>query len=848
MKKFSLLFAGMWLWLLSSTAQVPAYWESLGIGGGGALYSPSVNPADHGEIYMGCDMSGLYHTPDQGAGWATVNFLSIQGGHYACVQFTSDPAIRYAADYTSLAGADCLRPVRSADGGNTWSVLPGNPYGNNPGGYILRIFADYDHPGHVVIADYSTLYYSSDGGTTFHHVYTCISMNAGCHIAGVFFDGNHVYIGTNDGLLVSNDGGQTFAIMAVSGIPAGEYMLSFAGAKQNGSLRFLCLTAANVWSGYTYGDNYWNAMKGVYRMDNAGGTWVSQVAGIAQGVDFPVFAGMAANNTEVAWLAGGSAEGHPVVMKSVNGGPWTHTFLTPDNANITTGWCGYGGDRGGGDAEAPFGFTVAPDDPGTVVMTDYGFAHITTDGGLNWRQQYVDRADANPANAPTPTGKPYRGNGLENTSCWQVLWTDSLHLFAGYSDINGIMSSDGGSRWKFIPGLTQNTVYCLAQHPNGTLYAATSNVHDIYQSTRIYDAQIDAGTGAVFYSTDNGASFSLLHNFNHPVVWIALDPIHPSRLYASVLHHNKATTGGIWVTDNLGAGAASTWTKMANPPICNGHPDVIRVLGNGDLVVSYSARKPTYSSAFTDSSGICYYEQATAQWSYRSHPNMRFWTQDVVIDPNTGSESLWYACVFEGWGTPGIGGTGGLYRTTDRGLTWTRIHDNFRVNSCTVRPMHSDELYFTTETDGLWRTTDATAAQPVFTQVAGYPFRHPLRVFYDPYQDGEVWATSFGNGIRRGTGSAPSAAPGPAGPNETMRAYPDPAGDHISFSTRIPGSPGPEMTVTICSITGEEVLRMTGRPSGGEIRVALHGLAPGVYGYRVFDHNREIGSGKFIKK
>ena len=847
MRRITSVFAILLMFAATVAGQVPGSWKTTGIGGGGALYSPSINPANHNEIYMGCDMSELFHSTDMGVTWNEVNFLTLQGGHDAAVQFTSDPLIRYTVDYTSVAGNDGLRPKKSTDGGTTWSVLPGNPFPSYPNGYVLRLFADWNNPGHLVMADYGTIYYSADGGNTFHQVHTCLSTGAGNHIAGVFFDTGNIYIGTNDGLLVSSNAGQTFSAMTMTGIPAGEYMLSFAGARQAGSIRFICLTTSNVWAGYQFGSNYWGAMKGVYRMDNGSGTWVSQKTGITAGSDFPVFVGMAANNIDLAWLAGGSSSGNPVVMKSVGGGAWTHTFLTANNQNIITGWCGFGGDHSWSFAEAPFGFTVAFDDANTVMFTDYACAHITSDRGLTWNQQYLDPSGAHPMNAPTPTGKKYRSAGLENTSCWQILWTDSLHMFAGFSDINGIMSDDKGQQWKFIPNLTQNTVYCVAKHPNGTLYAATSSVHDIYQSTRIYDAQIDAGTGAVFYSTDNGGSFSILHNFNHPVVWVAIDPANPSRMYASVLHHNKESIGGIWVTNNLGAGSASTWSKMANPPICNGHPNMINVIGNGDLVVTYSARKPTSGTPFTDSSGVCYYDNAAATWHVRSHPNMRFWTQDVVIDPNTDSQSLWYACVFEGWGTSGISGTGGLYRTYDRGLTWTRINDNFRVNSCTVKPGNLDDLYFSTETDGLWHCADATSGTPHFSQVTGYPFRHPMRIFYNPYKTGDLWVTSFGNGIKQGVASGPASIPDQTTSVETIRVFPQPATDFVTFELTSTSTGSNEKRVVISDLTGHEVLNIPWKKDLKSVRVPLSGLPDGIWIYAIGERGQTVATGKFVK-
>ena len=845
MKKIFLQFLFLAAVVTGVNSQTPDTWYSRGIGGGGALFSPSINPADHNEIYLGCDMSALYHSTDLGYSWHEVNFLHIQGGHDACVQFTNDPQLRYCVDYSTIQGNDCIRPMKSTDGGNTWSVLSGNPYPPAPNGSILRLLADYNHPELLMIADYGTIYFSADGGATFHQVHTCLSNGSGNHIAGIFFDSPAIYIGTNDGLLVSTNNGQTFSTMSVTGIPSNEYILSFAGAKQGGTTRFYCLTASAVWAGYQYGSDYWGAMKGIYSMDNAGGTWVSQTGGITSGSDFPVFIGMSADDISTAYISGGSSAGAPIVMKSLNGGNWAHVFLTVNNQNIYTGWAGSGGDHGWSFPEAPFGFNVALNDAGTLMLSDYSCAHISTDGGSTWQQQYLRHEDENPMNAPTPIGKKYHGIGLENTSCWQLMWADSLHLFGAYSDVNGIMSDDHGESWKFIPNLTQNTVYRLVKHPNGKIYAATSNIHDIFQSTRIYDAQIDAGTGNVYVSNDNGNSFTLLHNFGHPVVWIALDPGNPEKMFASVLHHNKQNIGGIWVTSNLSAGAASTWVKMPAPPRSNGHPFNISVMNNGDLVCSFSARKPTGSAAFTDSSGVFYYNNATSTWYDRSDANMRFWTQDVVIDPCDAAQSTWYACVFQGWGTTGIQGTGGLFRTTDKGLSWTRINDNFRVNSCSFKPGSPGEVYFTTETDGLWYSSDASAAVPHFTQVSSYPFRHPMRVFFSPYNSAETWVTSFGDGIKLG-GNSPSGIDVDTGSGSGFSLYPNPCHEEIKLKFRDAPSSA-DYYYSVSDITGRKVIggRCSSLP---ETRINASSLANGMYIVKVYSRDGAKWSTKLLKR
>ena len=137
---------------------------------------------------------------------------------------------------------------------------------------------------------------------------------------------------------------------------------------------------------------------------------------------------------------------------------------------------------------------------------------------------------------------------------------------------------------------------------------------------------------------------------------------------------------------------------------------------------------------------------------------MQYWTKDAVCDPHDKSENTWYVCVFNGWGSPAASGKGGLFRTKDRGRTWARIAGNdlvpykvLNAESCTISPKNPNEMYLTTEYDGLWYTDNLGADKPSFKPVDSYPFKHPMRVFFDPYHADHLWVTSFGNGMRVGT-------------------------------------------------------------------------------------------------
>lgn len=752
----------------------PTSWSSRGIGGGGALFSPSINPANNNEYFISCDMSELFHTNDFGLNYSQVNFTELQGGHNSRVAYTLAGTL-YCVNYDD----DMALPVKSTDGGNTWSTLSGNP---DPSETVYTIHANYNNSNQVLISYYGELYFSNNSGISFTSIHTAAT-GQGIVVGGVLFEGTNIYIGTNDGVLVSTNSGTSFNLVTITGIPTTDAIWSFCAAKSGGTTRFFCLTAntGDIYTGLQ-GSDYWDFMTGVYRCDYGSTQWVSVTNGINIGSDFPMFIDMAENDINTVYLAGSNDITEPIILKTTNAGAnWNHVFTTSSNGNIATGWSGQGGDRGWSYGECPFGFDVAANDPDYLIFGDFGFVHKTSDGGLNWNQAYVDTAHENPAGSNTPVKQEYESVGIENTTCWQVTWSDANNMFACFSDIRGIRSTDAGTSWSFnYSGHTANSMYRIAKTSTGTLIAATSGVHDMYQSTRLADNILDAAdpNGKLIYSTDNGLTWNLLHQFNSPCFWVVIDPNNPNRAYASVIQYSGgAGIGGVYRCDDLNNLGSSTWTLINNTVSrTQKHPASLEVLNDGTLVATYSGRRDG-SGVFTNSSGIFTYNPTSGNWTDVSDPGMHYWTKDVVIDPNDASQNTWYVCVFSGWGGA-PNGLGGLYKTTNRGTNWTRINSLDRVTSITFNPNNADEIYMTTEQDGLWMSSDINASTPTFSQVANYPFRQPERVFFNPFDANEIWVTSFGNGMKMGTLVANGIT---FTEEENISVYPNPASTRLNF-------------------------------------------------------------------
>lgn len=798
----------------------PTSWSARGIGGGGALFLPSINPNNLDEAYIACDMSQIFHTTNYGESWSIVPFHQLQGsGHSGRIEFTNNPSIRYSLN----SAGEAPHPVKSVDGGATWTALT-----DPTGGEAYDLYTDFEQPDRVLLTSYSTLYLSTDGGTNWTAVDE-LNTDAGYYIAGVLFDGNRIIIGTASGLRISNNGGQSFTALQVDGIPSDEAIISMTGAVQGNTTRLFCVTlgSADVYNGATAVGN--QNYRDIYTVDIGQKFWTSLGNLLPDGV-LPYFAAMAHNNISTAYVAGGNSDGTPTVYKTTNGGTtWESVFESTGNANIATGWSGSDGDRDWWYGEYALGFTVARNDANSAIITDFGFAHSTTDGGATWLQMYVDPSTENPIAATTPKGEYYRSNGLENTSCWHLLWTDPHTLIGCYSDIRGTRSNDGGISWSFdYTGHTDNTMYHALRHPvSGTLYAATSTIHDMYQSTYLTDTRIDGGSGKVLSSADNGHTWQVLHDFSHPVVWIAADPNTPNRLYASVVH---STEGGIYRSDNTHLGASSTWTRLAAPPRTEGHPFTIHVLSDGTLVCTYSGRRAGSPVAFTASSGVFTSADNGQTWTDRSDESMMYWTKDIVIDPRDAQQNTWFVAVFSGWGG-NANNKGGLYKTTNRGVSWTQVSNLDRVTSCAFPPGRPNELYLTTEMEGLWYSSTINDATPSFQRVESFPFRQPERVFFNPYNTEEIWVTSFGGGIFVGT-QQPTAVAEPGVPvQHVVSIVPNPVQQQRTTLLYTVVSPC-RVTATLRDMTGRTIAQLfdNEQPAGmHRTELALPDLSSGTY-------------------
>ncbi|MBL7802937.1 MAG: hypothetical protein JNL02_04315 [Saprospiraceae bacterium] len=816
----------------AQNADYPSLFTPQGIGGGGYMYSPSISPHDPDHIFLNCDMGGVYRSLDGGRSWQMQHYQQLVSQVKGKVQFTADPAICYVCRRSLTNSGDPLfrgELAKSTDGGASWQPLP-DPTASG----VHRLEVDPGSTQRLLLNEYNQLFFSADGGNSWVSVFHPADDKV--WLGGAFWDGDDIFVGTDKGLLVSHDGGQTFAPETHAGLPAGAGILHLSGSRSGNLRRLYCVAApeADMYAWYEpldFSDN----LLGIYRMDYAAGAaWTDARGNLPDNVDI-AWIDLALSAPDTVWAAGSADGALPVIYRSTDGGnTWVNTFLADGNQNISTGWGGDGGAYSYLWSGANLGLDVDNNDPDHLIVTD-GYGHVTTDGGASWQATYVTAASQNPPGELTPVDKFYQSSGLDVTSTHQIFWLNEQEIIAANTDIGQSYSADGGETWTFARNtffpwgvVANNNWYRVAEAPNGALYAATAEINDIYLGYRIADGQIYGG-GLVLQSTDAGVHWDTLYNFGHPVVWLEVDPTQPGRLYASVV---DPAEGGIYQSNDGG----QSWLPLPAPPRTEGHPYNLGVLNDGGLLATYSARALPDGVTLTPSSGVFYLPAGSSEWQDRTGAGMEFYTKDLIVNPHDPAQNTWYATVwgrFTTFAGPNNAGNGGLYRSTDRGLSWTRIFTHERAESLTIHPELADVAYLSVENEGLFFTEQLAADQPEFERVTSMPYWRPKRVFFQPGNACRVWVATMGGGIWQGETGDDCAASGTSNVtgDDLLRLFPNPlpAGDPLLYLD-FQHLPSGEYRVGLYDSVGRAVLDTTLDTAGdASYTLPVGMLPPGAY-------------------
>lgn len=839
----------------------PTTWNTRGIGSGGATQNPTISPFNGNRVFISCDMSSMFETTDFGTNWNIHNFTKLQGGIRGKVVFTNDPLKLYAI---SASNSGAYSPKKSIDGGITWTNLSNNPCVNYGAFQIYSNLNDYNQ---FVISDKSNIYFTNNAGTSFITIDTDTTAS-GNHLAGVFFDGSTIYISTHKKLYKSTDGGLTFPTSTIlnyssANISTSEGVVSFSGAKQNGTTKFFCTTinASNL-SCKTYGSDV-QYFVGLYQLLTPFTSWTNITSNLQASnnsdTERAYYVRMLPDNINTIYVGGNvtsSGSTYGTVYKSTDSGTtWTNQFLNAtkaaNNANISTGWIGTANtssyNHGWVGINTIEGLTIDPNNINRIVSTDKSGIHYSIDAGVNWHQMYVSPLDENTPNQKFSTNKQYATSGLETSVTYWLTWLDQQNIIASCADISAIYSSDSGTKWgyQYNPNtiyaggsLKINDVSMMIKHPvTGVLYASTG---DVVGSNGVWDdSRLSQSHGRICYSTDNGATWQILHDFNRPVTFIHIDKNNPDTMYACVQDVNSGTIGGIYKCNSISVGSNSLWNKLSAPTRANNRPNNVYVLNDGSLMASYYPFDATGSYNYTQQSGVFYSTDGGNNWQDRTQQSMQEKTFNIIPDINDTSEQTWYACV----GNSSTANYSGLYKTTDRGQNWVNLMPGTSVISCTFDPSHNNEMYICTELNGLYYATNTNNTTFTPVTVSNYDFRAPQRVFFNPYDSNEVWVTSFGNGLKVGNTGTPLKIESTEKKEFQISLYPNPM--TLEFNLNFE----PELqniTIEITNELGQIVRQQHFSENTNQVKIERENMANGIYFIKIIKNNSLLSVKKII--
>jgi len=821
MKNYLFLF----LFFISlNTFSQPTAWSSKGIGSGGATQNPAISPQASNTAYMTCDMSQVFKTSDDGQHWQIQDFKQLQGSLYGKVCFTNNANKLYSLGALSAGGYGLKH---STDAGATWSTVISIPALTNP----TNLYTDITNSLMLVVATQSNINFSNNGGSTFSVIASDPS-SAGIHLAGVFFDAPNIYVCTNKEIFVSLNNGASFNSLTTNtsaAINGTQQVVSFTGAKQGITTKFYCTSIiSSSLTNRTSGADV-KSYTGVYVMTLPTLTWAPLHANFQTATtdtEKGYYIRTLSNNYNTVYIGGSittTAGIFGTVYKSTDGGTtWSNTFMDANtaltNSNITTGWIGYSSTafytHTWKTINTVEGICIDPNNINHLIKTDKSAIYKSLDGGNTWNQIYIDVNDANMANTSVPYNKKYLGIGAETFAAYWMTWLTPQDMITSCADISAITSNDGGTKWSYDynstnlrvtnnPTLILNDVSMVVKHPKtGILYGAAG---DIVGSNGTWDdSRLSQSYGRLCKSTDNGATWQIVHNFARPVTYIEIDPIRPDTMFVCVHDVIGGTLGGIWKTNSITTG--TLWTQLPQHPRANNRPNNIHIVNGDTLMASFYPLDIDISSSstFTNQSGVFYSVDGGMNWSDRTGTGMDYGVVNITADRNDPTKKTWFACVRKAGS-----GVSGLYRTTNRGATgsWSLVVSGISAVSCSFHPFLPNEMYICTDLNGLQYATGTNSS--TFVPISlNYPFRNPQRVFFNPYNVNEVWVTSFGYGLCVGTTSISltNLQPNTLETKNVFKIYPIPTKENVVIENQ---GEAQMLKVTICDIIGKTVFEKT---------------------------------------
>ncbi|MAN59596.1 MAG: hypothetical protein CMC08_07150 [Flavobacteriaceae bacterium] len=251
------------------------------------------------------------------------------------------------------------------------------------------------------------------------------------------------------------------------------------------------------------------------------------------------------------------------------------------------------------------------------------------------------------------------------------------------------------------PALMSGRINDLEMHPTNSriLYAGTAG-------------------GGVWKSNDGGATFSpIFDDHAQSIGVVALDPANPDQ-------NIWVGTGETWTRNSVSIGdglyhstdGGNNWTEIEG-------------FEKSERIASIAINPSNTSEVYVGVLGALWGDSED-RGVYKTSDGGKTWDKILYVGPSTGAAdvimdpenpNVLYASMWQfrrtGWGFNSGGENSALYKSTDAGQTWNKIHNGFPKGelgriAVAVAPSDNNILYAVLETEdksknGLWKSTNA---------------------------------------------------------------------------------------------------------------------------------------------
>lgn len=512
---------------------------------------------------------------------------------------------------------------------------------------------------------------------------------------------NQILFGASyDGIYKSQDSGATWSLIPGSPVLNNYYWYGY------GNQRPLVIDPGNAQKLYATSDT------AVYASSDGGATWQQLSSGLSSSKIIGI--SIVSSNSQIMYVATRDVG----IYKTVNGGAtWTpinnglpsleidhlaidttggqYLYVTINNS--TSGNYFYKSTDGGATWSSVTNYqyvtAVSPTNPQVVFgHYDAGIGK-SVDGGISWNNAYstnwIDRRGSwywigitiSPANANLLYG--FGPGGIVKSNDNGATWAPMNSGLDGWTETNAVVtdnatsgtiyaapmasgvyiSTDSGSSWTATnSGISSNdlNMTSLARSPlaGTSLLLAASN------------------TGAIYRSSNKGASWakvaSLTTYNNYGGVSLSFDPKTPTTVYATMINYGSQDNNSVYRSTDSG----SSWQPLAG------------ILPEYEYPRSPVAVDPTNSSILYVGTYKTLYKSVNAGTTWTPLTLLTTTSADineVAINPQNGNE-LYVASSYSG--------SGGIYKTTDGGSSWTQLNSALTyAYSVALSPLNSKNVF-----------------------------------------------------------------------------------------------------------------------------------------------------------